>query len=74
MGSSKRLSHSSTARLLVMTKLAIQRRLSKSSYRSGGLLAGEPVEAQTGQDEQTLVISTCWEQRPSGALPELESL
>ena len=52
MGSSKMLSHSSTARLLVIMKLDARWRLRISSYRSADCWGGEPVESQVVQDEQ----------------------
>ena len=52
IGSSKRLSHSSTARLLVMTKLDAPVPVEDKFIQIGGLLGVEPVQPQVVADEQ----------------------
>ena len=52
MGSSKRPSHSSTDRLLVITKLEARCRLRISSDKSADCWAVKPVQSQVVQDQQ----------------------
>jgi hypothetical protein len=50
MGSSKRASQSSTARLLVMAKLATQRRIDNQLVEVGGPLKDQPVRPEAVPD------------------------